>query len=76
MRIFRYQYFLILFGILLMIFLSLSLFFVNRELSFAKSYGSTVNPIDWFKYYTELEFRKFDKQSLDESLKNILYNIF
>ncbi len=58
MRIFRYQYFLILFGILLMIFLSLSLFFVNRELSFAKSYGSTVQPVDWFKYYTELEFRK------------------
>lgn len=58
MRIFRYQYFFILFGILLMIFFSLSLFFVNKELSFAKSYGSLVKPVDWFKYYTELEFRK------------------
>ena len=58
MRIFRYEYFLILLAIILMVFLSLSFFFASKEWSFARSYGSLVQPVDWFKYYSELEIRK------------------
>jgi hypothetical protein len=41
-----------------MIFLSLSVFLINKEFKFVTSYGSHVRNVDWFKYYTELEFRK------------------
>jgi hypothetical protein len=49
-------------GILLMIFLSSFIFFAKKEFSFTRSFGSLVKPVDWFKYYTELEFRKINSK--------------